>query len=301
MKVKFWGVRGSIPVPGPGTARYGGNTACVEISGANGECIILDAGSGIRMLGMDLVKRGPLPLIHILISHTHWDHIQGFPFFAPCYIPGTGIQVKGPVHDPENTPIRDVFDIQMQYEFFPVSNQQLDAEIHYETLAETTLAIGGIQIRTQLVNHPVRCFSYRLTENGRSVVYATDHEPYDHEPYDHKPFYDSSETGKTAETRDADLRFVDFVRGADLFISDSQYTPDEYPSKKRNWGHSSWDHCLQWMKAAGAKQMALTHHDPLRTDDQLEAILKNVRRAAAEKGIDPNTVITAQEGIEITV
>ena len=296
MKVKFWGVRGSIPVPGPDTARYGGNTACVEISGANGECIILDAGSGIRLLGLDLVKRGPLPPIHILISHTHWDHIQGFPFFVPCYTPGTYIRVKGPVYYLENNTHRNVFDIQMQYEFFPVSNQQLDADIHYETLDETTLVIGGIQIRTQLVNHPVRCFSYRLTENGKSVVYATDHEPYDQKPYDQKP-HDQ----KSHDAREADLRFVDFVRGADLFISDSQYTPDEYPALKRGWGHSSWDYSLQWMIAAGAKQMALTHHDPLRTDNQLEAILRNVRRVAAEKGIDPETVITAQEGIEITV
>lgn len=308
MKVKFWGVRGSIPVPGPDTARYGGNTACVEISGENKECIILDAGSGVRVLGLDLMKRGPLPPIHILISHTHWDHIQGFPFFVPCYIPGTRVEVKGPVHYIENNTIRNVFDIQMQYEFFPVSNQMLDADIHFETLAETTLTIGGIQIRTQFVNHPVRCLSYRLTENGRSVVYATDHEPY----------YNLFDTGESADTedekneellfgeveatvQDANRRFVDFVRGADLFITDSQYTPDEYPSKKRNWGHSSWDYCLQWMKDAGAKQMVLTHHDPLRTDDQLEDILKHIHCAAGKKGIDPNTVMTAKEGIEISV
>lgn len=291
MKVKFWGVRGSIPVPGPDTARYGGNTACVEISGENGECIILDAGSGVRVLGLDLMKRAPLPPIHILISHTHWDHIQGFPFFVPCYIPGTNIHVKGPVHYIENNTIRNVFDIQMQYEFFPVSNQQLDADIHYETLAETTLGIGGIEIRTQFVNHPVQCLAYRLTENGKSVVYATDHEPY----------LNLSETAKDTTARDADLRFIDFVRDADLFISDSQYTPDEYPAAKRNWGHSSWDHCLRWMKDSGAKQMALTHHDPLRTDDQLETILKNVRRSAEKKGIHPNAVVTAREGIEITV
>ncbi len=309
MKIKFWGVRGSIPVPGPDTARYGGNTACVEVCGDNGECIILDAGSGVRVLGLDLMKRGPLPPIHILISHTHWDHIQGFPFFVPCYIPGTAVQVKGPVHYIENNTIRNVFDIQMQYEFFPVSNQQLGANIDYETLAETTLAIGGIQIQTQFVNHPVRCLSYRLTENGRSVVYATDHEPY------YNLFDSGDDTGDGEESENGDLlfgdvdttvgdanqRFVEFIRSADLFITDSQYTPDEYPAVKRNWGHSSWDYCLEWMKAAGTRQMVLTHHDPLRTDSQLEDILKSVHRTAGEKGLDPNAVMMAREGIEITV
>ncbi|MCP5108827.1 MAG: MBL fold metallo-hydrolase [bacterium] len=308
MKIKFWGVRGSIPVPGADTSRYGGNTACVEVSGEKGDCIILDAGSGLRVLGLDLMKRGgPLPPIHIFISHTHWDHIQGFPFFVPCYIPGTAINVRGPVHYIETKTIRDVFDIQMQYDFFPVSNQQLDADIQYETLDETSLAIGSVQVKTQFVNHPIRCLSYRLTENGRSVVYATDHEPY----------YNLFDTGKgspagesdddllfgdvDATVRGANNRFVDFVRGADLFIVDSQYTPGEYPSAKRNWGHSSWDYCLEWMKDAEVDRMVLTHHDPLRTDKQLSDILGMVRQSAREKGIDPKKIITAKEGMEVAV
>jgi phosphoribosyl 1,2-cyclic phosphodiesterase len=304
MKIKFWGVRGSIPVPGPDTARFGGNTACVEVTGGKGECIILDAGSGIRVLGLDLMKRGPLPLIHILITHTHWDHIQGFPFFGPCYIPGTPIRVKGPVHYIENGITRNVFDIQMQYEFFPVSNHALDAAITYESLGEESLEIDGINVKAQIVNHPVRCLSYRLTENGRTVVYTTDHEPYlyFHNAEWFKKYVKNGEkilsTADTTAVRNANRRFIDFIRGANLFIVDSQYTPDEYLSAKWGWGHSPWDHCLEWMKAAEVDRMALTHHDPLRTDKQLEKIHKDVLKAAQKMGLDPKKITMAREGME---
>jgi phosphoribosyl 1,2-cyclic phosphodiesterase len=308
MKVKFWGVRGSIPVPGVSTARYGGNTTCIELKGQNGECIILDAGTGLRALGLDLLDRGvPLPLIHVFISHTHYDHIQGFPFFAPCYIPDTVIQIKGPVHFIENRSLKDVFDIQMQYDFFPVSNQQLAAEIRYETLNETIIDIGPLRVQTQFVNHPVRCLGYRFYENGRSIVFTGDHEPY----YN---LFDTVETSQYHESEDnalfgdagvmvmdANRRFVDFLRDADLLVVDCQYTPDEYPSIKRGWGHSSWDHCLEWMKSSGADRMVLTHHDPIRSDNALDEILEKVRKAAQGRGIDPGKVFIAREGMEISV
>ena len=306
MKVKFWGVRGSIPVPGPETARYGGNTSCLEISGKNGECIILDSGTGIRELGQDLMKRGsPLPKIHLLISHTHWDHIQGFPFFSPCYIPGTPIDIKGPVHYHESRSIRDVFDIQMQYEFFPISNRQLDADIHYKTLDETAFKIGKIRVNTQFTNHPVRCLAYRLEENGRAMVYACDHEPYynlfktDNEGEENEEnllFAGVDETVKAANER-----FVDFLQGADLLVLDSQYTPEEYPALRRNWGHSSWDYCLEWKKAAGADRLVLTHHEPLRTDEQLDEIYVNVCRTAQEMGMDPEKIVMSKEGMELSI
>ncbi len=245
MKVKFWGVRGSISVPGPATVRYGGNTTCIEVKGRQGECIILDAGTGLRCLGMDLLKRGvPLPLINIFISHTHYDHIHGFPFFAPCYIPGTVIQVKGPVHYLEKRSLKDVFDIQMQYDFFPVSNQQLAADIHYEALNETSMEINHLRIKTQFSNHPVRCLGYRITENGRSMVFTGDHEPY-YNLFDTEDAPRSPESEDNllfgdveATVRDVNRRFADFVRDADLFVVDCQYTPDEYPAGKRGWGHS---------------------------------------------------------------
>lgn len=308
MKVKFWGVRGSIPVPGPAASRYGGNTTCIEVRGEQGECIIMDAGSGLRNLGMDLQKQGvPLPPINLFITHTHYDHIQGFPFFTPCYIPGTVIRVKGPVHYLEKRTLKDVFDIQMQYDFFPISNQQLAAEIDYEQLNETTLEIGNLKIKTQFSNHPVRCLGYRISENGRSMLFTGDHEPY----YNLFDTHDESLPAQSdddilfgdveATIQDANSRFVDFIRDVDLFVVDCQYTPDEYPSGKRGWGHSSWDYCLQWMKSAGADRMVLTHHDPIRTDDALDKILRDVKQAALEEGIDPAKIKISQEGMEINV
>jgi phosphoribosyl 1,2-cyclic phosphodiesterase len=307
MKVKFWGVRGSVPIPGPATARYGGNTPCVEISTGNGECIILDAGTGLRALGVDLISRGgELPPINLFITHTHWDHIQGFPFFAPCYMPRAAINVRGPVHFREGRTLQHVFDLQMQYEFFPVSNDQLAADIGYETLAETTLLLGAVNIASQFMNHSIQSLGYRLTEQGATVVYTGDHEPY----YD--VFTDDAPAGGekdddllfgdvAAIVQGATDRFLEFIRGADLLIVDCQYTPLEYPSKKRTWGHSSWDFCLDWMHRANIRQMALTHHDPLRTDEALDRILGEVRQAAAARGIAPESIMMAYEGMEITL
>jgi len=308
MKLKFWGVRGSIPVPGPATARYGGNTTCIELQGEKGELIILDAGSGLRVLGSDLVQRSiTLPHIYLFISHTHWDHIQGFPFFTPCYIPGTKITIRGPLHFLENKTLRDVFDMQMRYEFFPVSNQQLAADIQYEALTETTLDIGDITVRSQFSNHPVRCLGYRLEENGRSVVYTGDHEPY-YNLFDSDFNEDSAGSdddllfGNITQTvHDANDRFIDFIRSVDLLVVDSQYTPHEYPALKRNWGHSSWDYCLEWMKRAEVDRMVLTHHDPMRSDDAVDEISSKVHQHAQEKGIDPEKIMMAKEGLEIEV
>jgi len=306
MKIKFWGVRGSIPVPGPSTVKYGGNTSCVEVSGDGGECIVLDTGTGSRPLGLDLARRKPIPAIHLFISHTHWDHIQGFPFFIPCYVPGTQIQVRGPVHFTASRTLQDIFEMQMKYEFFPISNEQLAAKITYESLKETELSVGGVQIRTQFMNHPILSLGYRLTQNGRSVVYTGDHEPYHNVFAEKKSATPNAEddllfgdVGKTVE--DANARFVEFIRGANLLIIDCQYTPEEYRTSRRNWGHSSWDYCLKWMREGGVERMALTHHDPMRSDDALEALLKDARAAAVKEGLDPERIVLAQEGSEIAI
>ncbi|MGA1870117.1 MAG: MBL fold metallo-hydrolase [bacterium] len=310
MRVKFWGVRGSIPTPGPTTVRYGGNTSCVEVQGEKDECIILDAGTGLRLLGIDLLERAkPLPTLHLFISHTHWDHIQGFPFFAPCYIPGTEIHVKGPVHFLEYKTLKDIFDNQMQYEFFPISNQQLAAHITYETLDEKRFEIGNFTLQSQFANHPIRSLSYKLEENGRIVVYTGDHEPYFNifdDPYNHLQEEEEDDDDILfgdieSAVKDANRRFIEFIRDADLLIVDCQFTPEEYPSEKRNWGHSSWNYCLEWMKIGGIKQMALTHHDPMRTDEALDNIIKSVHKEAEGKGLDPEKILMAQEGMEVLV
>ncbi|MDD2706822.1 MAG: MBL fold metallo-hydrolase [Verrucomicrobiae bacterium] len=306
MKLRFWGVRGSIPCPGPTTLRHGGNTPCYEVKTRAGECVILDAGTGIRGLGADLMKRGPPPPIHLLISHTHWDHIQGFPFFIPCYIPGASIRITGPMQLNSNQTIEKAFQLQMSYEFFPISRQQLAAQIRYESFGETRFKLGSLDAQTHLVNHPVLSLGYRLTEDGRSLVYTGDHEPYQNlfkaKPGEAAGDEDDSLFGNAdTAVATADKRFIEFIRNAHVLLIDCTYTPEEYPSQRRGWGHSSWDHCLRWMREGGVERMVLTHHDPMRTDDLLDAQLARARQAAREQGISSDRILAAAEGQEIDV
>lgn len=306
MKVHFWGVRGSVPIPGPETVRYGGNTSCIEVQGRAGESIVFEAGTGIRCLGLDMVSRPELPRpIHLFVTHTHWDHIQGFPFFVPCYNPSAEIQVYGPVHVPERKTLKSIFDSQMQHEFFPVSNRQLAAGITFEELQEATLRVGGIDLCSRNMNHSIRSIGYRLVEDGRTLVYTGDHEPY-YNVFDEGPGAvaagDDLLFGNIQETvTDATRRFLEFIDRADLLIIDSQYTPDEYPALKRTWGHSSWDYCLEWMIAARVQRMILTHHDPGRSDAALDAIAADVRAAARSRGIDPERIGIAREGLKVSL
>jgi phosphoribosyl 1,2-cyclic phosphodiesterase len=306
MKLKFWGVRGSIPVPGQTTLRYGGNTSCLELRSEKNDCVIFDSGTGIRPLGLDLLKRGKLPEIYLLISHTHWDHIQGFPFFVPCYVPGTTMHVKGPVHFSESQTLQNLFEVQMRYEFFPISNEQLAAKIDYETMKEKSFDIGSLKIQTQFVNHPILSLAYRTTENGRTLVYTGDHEPYQNLFKSDKDATPSPEDealfGNVQATVDAaNQRFVNFIRGANVLVVDCQFTPEEYRTTRKNWGHSSWDYCLKWMKEGGVERMVLTHHDPVRSDDELDKMLASVRKAAQEQGLDPEKILVSQEGMELSI
>jgi phosphoribosyl 1,2-cyclic phosphodiesterase len=307
MKIKFWGVRGSIPVPGPTTLKYGGNTSCVELTSAQNECVIFDAGTGIRPLGLDIMKRGkPFPEINLLISHTHWDHIQGFPFFIPCYIPGMIIHTKGPVHFSETQSLQSIFDIQMRYDFFPISNEQLAAKISFETLKEGSFEIGSLKVKTQFSNHPILSLAYRITENDRTVVYTGDHEPY-------QSLFKSSQDSSNNEPEDpmfaniqatvdaANQRFVNFIKGANVLIIDCQFTPEEYQTTRKNWGHSSWDYCLKWMKEGEIEQMILTHHDPLRSDEDLDKMLVSIQKEAKDLGLNPEKIFISQEGREFPV
>lgn len=244
MRVRFWGTRGSIPKTGPSTLRYGGNTSCVEIESADGTFLILDCGTGVHDLGQALVaagkraKRG-----HLLISHTHWDHIQGLPFFAPLFAPNHRWDIYGPRGLDRS--IRDSLAGQMQYTYFPITLDQLGANIRYHDLVEGSFKIGAIRVRARYLNHTVLNLGYRLEADGICVVYACDHEPY-------SPHL----AGGTGELRGRDRHHAAFLTGADLVIHDSQFLASEYP-ERIGWGHSTVEYAVGICSQAKVKRLAL--------------------------------------------
>jgi phosphoribosyl 1,2-cyclic phosphodiesterase len=253
MWVQFWGTRGSIATPGANTARYGGNTSCIEVRSARGTLVVIDCGTGGRALARKLMTNNAGRHGTILISHTHWDHIQGIPFFDPLYVPGNEWDVYGPKGLRES--VREVLSGQMQYMYFPVSLEQCSANIRYHDLVEGSFAVDDIRVSAQYLNHPTLTLGYRLQVDGATLVYACDHEPY-------------SRLLGLGEGRIAgeDLRHADFMQGADLLIHDAQYTAQEY-LEKMGWGHSPVEYVLRLAEQAVVKRVALTHHDPRRPSD----------------------------------
>ena len=291
MNLRFWGTRGSIATPGPSTIEFGGNTSCMELVTNSGARFIFDCGTGARLLGAHLMAHAPKPIVAtIMLTHTHWDHIQGFPFFAPLFVPGNRFLVCGP--QGANASLPEVLSGQMEYIYFPVELSQLGAEIEYRDLTEGTHDLGGIRVSAQFLNHPAIALGYRVEADGASLLYLCDHEPY-WEPLWHS----GSEPGKLESIlHDGDRRHAQFMQGADVVIHDSQYTPEEYPSRK-NWGHSTWSYVTQIAAAAGVKRLILTHHEPAHDD----AFLANVERKAQELARSmhsPMTVCCAREGQE---
>lgn len=287
MRVRFWGARGSLATPGPTTVRHGGNTSCVEVNTPGGALIIIDCGTGIRGLGQQLLATRPAPPSgHILISHTHWDHIQGIPFFGPFFIPGSTWDLYAPkgVHQS----LREALEGQMQYSYFPVQLNELGADIRYHELAEGTFRIADVTIRTRYLNHPALTFGYRLEAEGAAIVYASDHEPHSRHLAD-----------GAGEIGGEDLRHCEFLTGADLVVHDAQYIAEEYP-QKIGWGHSTVEYALAVCRAAGAKRIALTHHDPSRDDDAIDRIVAKARAdlRAVNSTIE---VMAATEGATLSV
>ena len=282
MQVRFWGTRGSIAKPGPSTIRYGGNTSCVEVRSAEGTLVVIDCGTGAHELGKLLMETGPRPLIgHMLISHTHWDHIQGWPFFAPLFVLGNEWDIYAPHGLAES--VRETLAGQMQYTYFPVLLEQLNATIRYHELVEGVFRVGDIKVKTQYLNHPALTLGYRLEADGAAVVYACDHEPYSRQM--------ALGLGKP---NPQDQRHVDFLAGADLVIHDAQYTVDEY-EQKIGWGHSTAEYVVEIGRIAGVKAIALTHHDPLRDDGGVDDLVSRVRAALSGK-VGAPTVFAAAEG-----
>lgn len=279
--------------------KYGGNTPCIEITSASGYTFILDMGSGAVDLGADLVKRmnpqdGNSPKSGtVLVTHTHWDHIQGMPFFAPFFIPGLKWDVYGPKS--LSGSFEDTLAVQMQAEYFPITMSQLIADVNCHDLFEGHFKTKGVTVRTHYLNHTVLTLGYRLESGGVSIAYITDHEPYDHrlavDGYERK-------TGDVTETDDD--RHVEFFDDVDILIHDCQYTASEYGKGKAGWGHSTVEYVVDVAIEAGVKQLALFHHDPNRTDEQVDELVEVARKRAKSKGKSSLPFIfAAAEGLSI--
>lgn len=286
MKVAFWGCRGSIPCPGSNTVKYGGNTSCIEIRNFANDILILDAGTGIRELGMSLLKEMPISAA-LLICHTHWDHIHGFPFFVPAFIPKNKIEIFGPPNMVNNKSIAEVLAGQMNYAYFPVRTAELLAEIVYRDQMAGRAEVKGFSVNCFPSNHPVLCVGSRIEADGKVVVYTGDHEPYRDTIYSSDDMGDEAAGAREfAEEQNAMLEEI--ARGADLLICDCQYTDEEYKTKL-GWGHSSVGQCIDRAVNAGVKRLALTHHEPLRTDDELDSLEREAKKrmeAASSKAIE---------------
>lgn len=271
MKVKFWGVRGSIASPGPNTVRYGGNTTCIEIRTDDNELFIIDAGTGIFPLSQTLLAEMPLTA-NVLISHSHWDHIQGLPFFAPNFIPGNLLRLHGAFDPVSGKGVEQVMSVQLQYSYFPVREEEMKARIEYVTLApEKSIRIGSATITPYLMNHPVINFGYRIEANGKSVFFTGDHEPplNIYEPVDEE----YAEYQVVVDQKNENI--LQAMRGVDVLIADCSYTEQEYPSKK-GWGHGTFNSSIRYARDAGAKVLFCTHHEPTRTDNALDAAFRQV-------------------------
>lgn len=306
MKLKFWGVRGSIACPGPGTVHYGGNTACLEIlfEGLD-RCIIVDAGSGIRLLGHEIVKKNnrskPFKA-DIFITHTHWDHIMGFPFFDPIYREGTELNIYGPVTYEEDT-LEQVVGDQLRYRYFPVLHSDLAAKLHYHQIGENQLDLGdGIVVKTKFLNHTLSCLGYRFEYKGKTICTAFDTEPF-RNLFADDPNSSNFDPDLFAEgervTQDENQKLIDFYQSTDILIHDSQYTLTEYNAAKQGWGHSYFEYAIDTSRKANVGKLYFFHHDPYRTDDELRHIETDLRNSLP--GNSAIELFVAKEGSEISL
>ena len=295
-RVKLWGVRGSIPVPGASTVRYGGNTTCIEVR-ADGEIIVLDAGTGIRLLGMELEKEfGDRPVkLSLLLTHTHWDHIQGLPFFLPAYNRKNQIRVLG--YEGARAGLATILAGQMETQFFPISLREMQSNIAIEELKEMEFSIGKVRVQSKFANHPGICAGYRLFTSGGSIAFFPDNEPYEllklHiAERDQTNVEDAREFAMTERGK-----LVEFLHGCDVLILDSQYTDDEY-QRHIGWGHGSLSRVVSLALAARVRKLILFHHDPNHDDAKIDEMLEGARLLVVESG-QPMEVEAAQEGAEI--
>ena len=280
MKVRVWGCRGSLAAPGADTVRYGGNTSCVEVEGANGEALVLDAGTGMRPLGVRMAAElgGP---IHVLLSHLHLDHLQGLGFFRPLFETAAEVHVWGPA-----SPVQSLADRIATYlspPLFPVRLADIPAKIEFHDAPEEAIEIGGLSVRSALVIHQGPTVGYRIEEGGRSLVYLPDHEPG---------------LGMGVSEQPSDwLSGYDLAHGADVLLHDAQYGDEEYP-RHIGWGHSAIPHVVDFARKAEVERLVLFHHDPGHTDTEIEELVAEARRLWGD-GDGQDRVCCAWDGMSI--
>jgi phosphoribosyl 1,2-cyclic phosphodiesterase len=302
LSLKIWGDRGTIPCPGADTVIYGGNTSCLEIR-AGERLVIVDMGTGIRPLGEwlkdhDLREKGTIDA-DIFITHTHWDHIMGFPVFAPAFVPSCTLRIRGPVSSGGET-LKSILGEQLSYRYWPVRLRELTARIEYDQIKETTIDLGnGLRVTTKYLNHPILCLGYRFDYRGKSIVTA-----YDTEPFRNVFPTDPSESGYDeavalegeAAAREENEKLLCFYRDADILIHDSQYTDEEFYPAKLGWGHSTYEQAAAAALGAAVRKLIFFHHDPRRTDAQLTELEERYRRKNEGAGTE---FITAREGLTL--
>jgi len=296
--VRFWGVRGSLPTPGPTTVHYGGNTACVEVR-ADGQLIILDAGTGLRGLGLSLAAEYPdVPLsMTLLISHTHWDHIQGFPFFDPAYNPRNKLRILG--YEGAQAGLLTVLSSQMESPYFPVGLREMPSHIAVEELKDARFHIGPVEVKSIFLNHPGVCVGYRINSTCGSIAYLPDHEPYQRYKYHtaHPEFAGTTEF--LAYGQRMDQRMADFVRDADVLILDAQYDLGEYQARV-GWGHGCVDDAVALATQGNVKRLFLFHHDPSHNDEKITRMVEWGRSFVATLK-ESLRVDAAREGLEVVL
>lgn len=271
LSIRFWGVRGSIACASPEHMKYGGNTSCIEVQ-AGDHCFVLDAGTGIRNFGNVIFERD-IRNIHLLLTHTHWDHINGFPFLTPAYDPKRTITIHAG-HLKDQGGVEGILSMQMHNPMFPVPLDAMQANLTFEDFeaGDSYKLYDDVKIRTAPLNHPNGATGYRVEHGGKSVVYITDTEHVPDQP---------------------DQNILGLIEGADMVIYDSTYTEEEFP-EKIGWGHSTWNEGMRLCKAANVKQLAIFHHDPDHTDDIMDKI------AEQSKAEWDQSFIT-REGMELTI
>lgn len=301
LKVVFWGVRGSLPVCNSHVMRYGGSTSCIEIIADNGTHLIFDGGSGLYSLSNKYMTEGTPKNLAVFITHPHWDHIQGLPFFVPAFIPGNKIVFYG--CNQGSLSLRDALQQQMQTPYFPVKLSNWKADIAFTPIGETEIEVNGVTVKSAYAEHPGMTLGYRIEYKGKKVVYLPDNEPFAKFSIDKvcaDPAAGPDELDMEAVfLEDQKKKFFGFISGADLLIHDAQYTPQEYATKS-GWGHSCFEITVKVAAHGRVKHLSLFHHDPARTDAALDEIVRRAQEIAAGQGSSLQ-VSAASEHAPITI